>query len=506
LSRGTRSGAHLASIELHHVSVRLGRHWALRDITLRIEAGQRWLLTGDNGAGKTVLMKLLRGDVWPTPTGRERRTYVVGRERHAQPLIARERIAYLGPEAQDKFERYEWNLTVADVVGTGLTGSDLPVERPSRPQQRRVIAALGDVGLAGLARRRFLTLSYGQRRRVLLARSLVSRPDLLLLDEVLNGLDAASRRAFLRSLRRAAGPRTSWVLSTHRVADRPRETTHVARLEKGRLVEQRALDRGSAAGVSRRSDTATRPRRSIASGRNDQASRVSEDSSSEAPLLRLENVTVFRDYRPVLDRLDWELARRTHWSVTGPNGSGKSTLMALLYGDIGAAYGGAVHRAGIHPGVPIEKWKDRVGLVSPELQAVYSGTENTVEEIVVSGLHSSIGLNRPPSGAEIARARKVLRALGLGRLAARRARRLSYGQLRLVLFARALIARRELLLLDEPFDGLDAAARRRVGALIAGALDSGAQIVIATHHRDDVPHFVTDELVLGAVPRVTSRR
>ena len=70
VSRAVRAGRRLERIEVDNVSVRLGRHWALRDVSLDVRAGERWLLLGPNGAGKTVLLKLLRGDLWPTPTGR----------------------------------------------------------------------------------------------------------------------------------------------------------------------------------------------------------------------------------------------------------------------------------------------------------------------------------------------------------------------------------------------------------------------------------------------------
>ncbi len=123
-------GPRLTAIELHGVSVRLGRHWALRDASFSLRAGERWLVTGPNGAGKTVLLKLLRGDLWPTPapTGSERRLYRLGREVHDQPVAARGRIAYLGPERQDKYQRYEWDLKVRDVVGTGLFDTDIPLD------------------------------------------------------------------------------------------------------------------------------------------------------------------------------------------------------------------------------------------------------------------------------------------------------------------------------------------------------------------------------------------
>ena len=105
-------------ILLHAVSVRRGGKWALRDISMSLEPGERWALVGDNGAGKTQLLKLLAGDVWPTPTGRERREYRLGR-RAIEIAEARPRVAYVGAELQDKYARYGWNFPVRDVIATG---------------------------------------------------------------------------------------------------------------------------------------------------------------------------------------------------------------------------------------------------------------------------------------------------------------------------------------------------------------------------------------------------
>lgn len=323
----------LEAIELEQASVRLGRHWALREVTLGLRAGQRWVLAGHNGSGKTVLPKQLRGDVWPTPTGRERRRYGLDGEWREQPLEARERIAYLGPERQDRYDRYDLNARVAEVVATGFTGDDL------------------------------------------------------LLDEVLNGLDAGSRRRFLNSLRQASGPQLAWILTTHRLAERPPGITHVAHIDDGRIT----VHAPSASGALRRA-------------RRDPAPRD-------------------RSGRRVLGPLDWTLADGEHWHVTGPNGAGKSTLVAPLYGDLPAAAGSRVERRGCPRGTPIATWKSTVGLVSPELQSTYAATACTAEEIVRSGLHSSIGLDEVPTAAERQGARRWLARLGLRGLAQRRAHR-----------------------------------------------------------------------------------
>jgi molybdate transport system ATP-binding protein len=484
-------GPHVEFIELRNVGVRFGRHWALRDVSFTLEAGQRWLVTGANGAGKTVLLKLLRGELWPTPTGREQRRYRIGRRTDDEPLDARARIAYLGPERQDKYERREWNLTVEEVVGTGLFDTDIPLDKIDARGHRAVHAALEQARLAGLARRRFLSLSYGQRRRVLLARALVRRPDVLLLDEALNGLDASSRKAFLGHLHRASDDRMAWVLTTHRERDRPADVTHVAQLSEGRVVVAGPL---AACDASR---TAAHPRTSALRGR----------VARGPDLVQIRNANIFRDGSPVISRLDWTLRAGEHWCVTGPNGSGKSTFIALLYGDLWPADGGSIERGRARTGTPIESWKRGVGLVSPELQARYAATECTLEEIVVSGLHSSIGLNEPPTARELARARAALRRLGLEELGARRARQVSYGQLRLALFARALVRPRRLLLLDEPFDGLDAAKVVRVRRELEDAVRRGTQLVVASHHEEDVPGHALHVLEFGRGGRwrVTSR-
>src|SRR5690606_39505167 len=109
---------------------------------------------------KTMLLKLLRGDMWPTPTGRQRRT----------ATLAKEQIAYLGPERQDKYVRYDWNLTVTQVVTTGLFDEDIPLTQPNYAQRERVARVLRRFGLWGLRQRRILSLSYGQRRLALVAR------------------------------------------------------------------------------------------------------------------------------------------------------------------------------------------------------------------------------------------------------------------------------------------------------------------------------------------------
>jgi molybdate transport system ATP-binding protein len=510
LSATAAPAGRLERIELLTASVRLGKHWALRDVALDLRAGERWLLLGANGAGKTVLLKLLRGQIWPTPTGREaRRYYLSGGEVLDQPLFAADRIAYLGPERQDRYERYESTLEVAQVVLTGFDDSDLPLYAATPLQRRRVRTMLERVGLAGLATRRFLSLSYGQRRRVLLARALVREPDVLLLDEALNGLDPPGRQAFLRALRKAASPRTAWILSSHRRVDAPADLTHVVRIEQGRIVsvvDLRVAGRPGA-GNARRSavdlPVGGKRRKQTRRGAAARCSAADRPLAGTArALLRLERAAVYRDGRAVIGAFDWTLEAGTQWYLRGANGSGKSTLIALLYGDLWPALGGQLSRRW----AVVDDWKARVGLVSPELQARYAATGCTVEQIVASGFIGSIGLNERPTPAELRRVQRELRAWGLQALATRQARDLSYGQLRLALVARAFVRARRLYLLDEPFDGLDAEARARLRDRLLKVWKRGAAVVMATHHEEDRLEQAGNTLLLrrGRAPLVQS--
>jgi molybdate transport system ATP-binding protein len=221
-------------------------------------------------------------------------------------------------------------------------------------------------------------------------------------------------------------------------------------------------------------------------------------------LIALERAAVYRESQPVIGPWSWRLVPGEHWYVRGANGAGKSTLMSLLYGDLWPRHGGRLERRW----VAVEDWKRRVGLVSPELQAAYSRTGCTVFDIVVSGLHDSIGLNFVVTPAERRRVARELRSWGLAELSARRARELSYGQLRLVLAARAFVRPRQLYLLDEPFDGLDPEARGRVCVRLDAAVHQrGATVVMASHHEDDVPAYVRHQLHLrrGRAPVASLR-
>lgn len=505
-----KSSTSVPLIELVHCSLIFEAHQALDDVSFTLRKGERWALIGANGSGKTMLLKMLRGDVWPTPTGRQRRT----------ASLLKEQIAYVGPERQDKYVRYDWNLTVTQVVTTGLFDEDIPLSQPTHAQRERVARVLRRFGLWGLRQRRILTLSYGQRRRALVARLFAGNAAVLLLDEVFNGLDVRAKEKLKQALERPRGGH-DWVITSHRPKELPKNVTHVAHIEHGRIVSagpvghEQVIARGQesthAAGAEKargapkllrrapllqpanvpsgparagRLSTA-RPRQAAVLTTRDAATSRSRKQRNLTPLFVIRNADVYRDYRPVIRKLDWTLARGENWAILGANGSGKSSLLNMIYGDLHPALGGTIERAGVPKGTHIEAWKHRIGWVSPELQADHYGA-GSIEEIVVSGRYSSVGLNDPATKADRKAADRWLKFFNIEHLRARGPRQVSYGQMRLALFARAMMNDPELLLLDEPCTGLDGDVRATLLGFIEQLAEQGTQIVMAVHDPEDI--------------------
>jgi molybdate transport system ATP-binding protein len=487
-------------VEVRLESARLERNGrrVLEEVSWTIRPGERWLLAGANGAGKTQLLKLIAGSVWPVPAGRGVRQYRWKGQIWRTPHEVQDEIGYVGPERQDKYTRYGWNHTVEQIVATGIHRTDIPLHSASDADRGRVSSILRRLRIEPLAERRFLALSYGERRLTLLARALASRPKLLLLDELLNGLDEANHGRALRWLESTARSELPWVLSTHRVEDVPASATHALVLERGRITYRGRIAR---APLARFLESRSVPPRAAAAASPGQApAGIRRRAHANGPpgrvLVRLTNACVHLDEHVALRHVSLTVRTGDCWVVHGHNGSGKTTLLRTLYGDHGVAVGGGIERVGVEPGVPLQLFKERVGLVAAHLQADHP-QELTASGVVQSGRYASIGLNDEPTAADRAAGRRALRAFGLSPLARRPLRDLSYGQLRRVLFARAWVRDPVLLLLDEPFSGVDEPTRRELAERIEAEVAGGAAVVMTTHRRAEWPRCATHELELA---------
>jgi molybdate transport system ATP-binding protein len=215
------------------------------------------------------------------------------------------------------------------------------------------------------------------------------------------------------------------------------------------------------------------------------------------PLVEISKANVWLGARHVLCDVTWRIEPGQHWLVTGANGSGKSTLLRLLHGQLRPAVGGDIRWPAL--GNPRSVWSLRrqVAWLSPELQAAYR-FPTTVRDCIASGFDSSVGLTREPTTEERLRIEELLAELALAELAERRLSSLSYGQARRALIARALANRPRLLLLDEPWEGLDSPVSTALEEGLAAAVAARSTQLVCASHLTAHRRLFTHELVLDA--------
>ena len=153
--------------------------------------------------------------------------------RSASALELRGRVGLVSPELQ---ARHRFDATGEDVVLSGFAGTIGLAEEPSAGERAAAAAVLARLGIAPLARRHLLSLSYGELRKLLLARALAPRPAALLLDEPLAGLDAASRDWILAAVEEACARGAAAVAVSHHPDELPRGVRRIGLLDGGRLV------------------------------------------------------------------------------------------------------------------------------------------------------------------------------------------------------------------------------------------------------------------------------
>ena len=477
-------------VELRQASLRRAGRRILREVDWHVGAQQRWVLVGGNGAGKTQLLKMMAGTIWPDQQARgapaPRRYRWRGRW-HDDTVEVQAHIAYLGPERQDRYARYDWNFRVADLVATGCDRVDIP-ERAMTPALRREVRKiLGTLGITALAKRRFLELSSGERRLTLLARALASRPALLLLDETLTHLDAANRQRLRHWFAQSAARGLGWVLSTHRRDHIPDAATHALVLSGGRVLAAGAMTSAGVQAALARVLGRKRP------GPPSRKKRGTPSRGKPQALLSVRQGELWLEGQLILRDINLKLRAGECWVLTGANGSGKTALLRALYGDFPFAYGTELQRSGVRPGEALQLFRRRCGWVAPQLQTDYP-RQTSVYETIASGWQASYGLGESPDRAAQAAVMRALRLWRLATWARRPLAELSYGQARRVLFARAWIRAPQVLLLDEPFAGLDARQRKLIAQRIERARAAGAAVLMASHDRDEWPAFHTGVL------------
>jgi molybdate transport system ATP-binding protein len=466
-------------VHIDGITVRQRDRLLLEDTSWTIRIGENWAVIGPNGAGKSSLVKALCGEA-AVVAGRVHRPDTVAYvsfEQHQQ-LLSRE-------AELDHSRHFAGDLWQQTLVGD-LVAAEMAASRADRHTLMALLA------IYPLLERGVRHLSTGEMRRLVIFRALLRSPRLLVLDEPFDGLDRTTRSHLAASLEKMMVAGMTLVVVTHRTDELPKGITHVLCVRDGRVTGRGSREKMLVPPVLESLYASLPQPRQLAPAKT--LSRPPRGERSPCPvLLEMKAVSVRYGEKAVLRGLDWRVRQGENWAVLGPNGAGKTTLLHLITGDNLQGYANRIHLFGRRKGSGESRWeiRRRMGMVSPELHLRYHRPVS-VRDVVRSGFFDSIGLYRHCSAAQSATADQWLAVLGLAHLAHRKLDRLSTGERRLVLIARAMVTSPELLVLDEPCQGLDPGYRHQVLAMLQLLCrDAGTSLLYVTHHADEIPPCIT---------------
>ncbi len=356
-----------------------------------------------------------------------------------------------------------------------------------------IAAVAGQLGIGNLLSLSLIKLSNGQARRARIARALLARPELLILDEPFLGLDVNGRAeitAILGGLV-AAGQHLLLVTRPNEIPD---WVTHVLSLDRLAIRFQGARSNyGDIRATSMHGRLTAQPKHPSL------AHRVSEGQSrNDKPIIEMRNVAVRYGERVALRDVSWTVRAGERWAVLGPNGSGKTTLLSLITADHPQAYSNELYLFGQRRGSGESIWdiKRQLGLVSPELH-LYFKEPLTAGRTAATGFFDRLTA-RTTTSEQDERVRSLFTEFGIGELLERPFASLSTGEQRLVLLIRALVKAPPLLVLDEPFQALDVDMIQRSRAWLDTRLRADQTLLFVTHYDAEIPQTVNRILRLDA--------
>src|SRR5215208_5894680 len=481
----------MALMSLQDVSIGFGGPRLLEEINLQIESGEWIGLLGRNGMGKSTLLKLISGDVLPHN----------GTIAYQQNI----RLAYLPQEVPQGLSG-----RVQDIVESGLEAITSPLDDEHQWQrQHQVEKILSRMELDPEAR--FEVLSAGLKRRVYLARGLVSNPDLLLLDEPTNHLDIPAIDWLEDFLKRWGG---TLLFVTHDRVFLERLATHIVELDRGKLFdwdcdyatfvarkeamlsaeqtenalfdkklaqEEQWIRKGIEARRTRNEGRvrALKRLREMRRERRELSGKVrmqiSAENRSGRLVIEAQDVSFSYGDKTVIRNFSTTIQRGDKIGIVGPNGSGKTTLLRILMGELQPSQGEVRH------GTNVElAYFDQLRAQLDESKSVLDNVGQGRDTITINGRSRNLMGYLEDFLFTRERARAPISAL-------------SGGERNRLLLARLFTQPANLLILDEPTNDLDIDTLEVLEDLL---LDYEGTLLLVSHDRAFLNNIVTSTLIL----------
>ena len=461
--------------------------------------GEQLAIVGPNGGGKTMLVNIITGS-HPLLMHDPEYDFAPSTQKLVSDNIKyiTFRDAYGGDNDRTYYLQQRWNQTEID-DSTPTVGERLELAYRSAgadtPERQALREELYDMfNMRALLDKHIILLSSGELRKLKLTETLFSRPRVLIMDNPFIGLDAGTRDQLKQLFATIVSRETlQIILVLSKTDDIPDFITHVVEVRDMKVGEKMTREEY----LARRQQV---PAHVLSDDKRKAILNLpySDEEYHTKEVAHLNHVSIRYGERTILKDLDWTVLNGERWALGGQNGAGKSTLLSLICADNPQSYACDISLFGIPRGSGESIWdiKKHIGYVSPEMHRAYQKDIPAIR-IVASGLKDSVGLYVKPTGQEIDICRFWMDVFGLEGLENTTFLKLSSGEQRLVLLARAFVKDPELLILDEPLHGLDNANRQ----LVKDVIDTFMQrrnktLIMVTHYENELPECIDHRLRL----------
>lgn len=485
-------------IALDNVIPRMPDSPFTQPINWQINSDEVWGITGRNGSGKSLLSELICGKI-AIQSGNIRYHFSDDPDKKGGFRLPSQQIrkiefnaAYSLLDYRKLFYQQRFNNSENEEIP--LVSDLLPLDNLS--EENRLI--FKTFHLFDLMDRKFIHLSSGELRKFLIAKVLLDNPKMLIFDNPFIGLDEESRKSlnamFVFLLNRY---NIRLLFISPSFDDLPACTTHILEMkhcsvnfrgEKSDFIPESLSMTASLPGINWDDFTP-------------------EDRNPESnELVSMTHVDIAYGKRIIQKDVNWTILKDEKWALLGPNGSGKSTLLSYIFADNPQAYAKNIRLFGRKRGTGESIWdiKRRIGFSSSELHLYYR--ENvSCSAVVASGFFDSIGLYRKCNAQQTLLSEKLMEILQIAHLKERPFLKVSSGEQRLLFFARALIKNPELLILDEPFHGLDRHNKIRCTSIVESfAYQNGKSLIYVTHRKEEIPDCINHFMILQQYEELSS--
>lgn len=488
-------------LSIQHASVRYLNNHIFKNLTFSLRKGENWALIGKSGAGKSALLQTIAGRF--NVTGGEVK-YVFFEEflaHHSNydPTITHHKMIAL---VESKHHFRNLSNTTEFYYQQRYNSSDSE-DAQTVEEYLHEIKGVDDgnhywtfdkvietLRLEPLRSKQLIKLSNGETKRLLIAAVLIKNPVLLLLDMPLTGLDVQTRQQFNSILTEITESGISVVIATS-PREIPDTITDIAVFENGEIVQTiKKADFNPDLFIEEAPTNVNIEK--LKSLLNN------TDKSAYTHMVKMNDVHIKYDEKIILNKINWQILPGERWALLGPNGAGKSTLLSLINGDNPQAYANDIVLFDKKRGSGESIWdiKKKIGFVSPELHQ-YFPTDNSCLQVIESGYYDTLGLFRPSQKAKADIALSWMQALEIDKYARTLLKNIPASAQRLCLLARALIKNPDLLIFDEPCQGMDEHQQMNFKQIVNTICNmSDVTLIYVTHYQHEIPDSVTKVLRL----------